>query len=93
MRSGVPILGTRTLPCLVQQEGKNHFRIKLVQGLNRQIRRMCHYLGYEVVRLQRVRIMNISLGKLPVGRWRLITPDEISVLQQMVATSVKTQEA
>lgn len=93
MRAGVPILGTRTLPCFVQQEGRNLFRIKLVQGLNRQIRRMCHYFGYEVVRLQRVRIMNISLGKLPVGHWRLITQEEIRMIQQLVSASVKTQEA
>ncbi len=80
MAAGVPILGTVTKRCKITQEGANRFRITLTQGLNRQIRRMCEYLGYEVVRLKRVRIMNISLGKLPSGQWRELTTEEVRVL-------------
>ncbi len=68
MSKGVRILGTKTLPCKVEQLSKYEFKIILTQGLNRQIRRMCEALGYEVYRLQRVRIMNIHLGNLPVGQ-------------------------
>ena len=68
MSKGVRILGTKTLPCKVDQLSKYEFKIILTQGLNRQIRRMCEALGYEVYRLQRVRIMNIHLGNLPVGQ-------------------------
>ncbi|HEX5650039.1 MAG TPA: pseudouridine synthase, partial [Steroidobacteraceae bacterium] len=70
MASGVPILDTVTNPCKVRQIGRNTFRIVLTQGLNRQIRRMCEHFDYTVRRLQRVRIMHIHLGDLPVGRWR-----------------------
>ena len=73
MSKGVRILGTKTLPCKVEQLSKYEFKIILTQGLNRQIRRMCEALGYEVYRLQRVRIMNIHLGNLPVGQWRDLT--------------------
>jgi 23S rRNA pseudouridine2604 synthase len=76
MSEGVNILGTKTLPCKVEQLSKFDFRIILTQGLNRQIRRMCEALGYEVFRLQRVRIMNIHLGNLPVGQWRDLTKKE-----------------
>ena len=68
MASGVKILGTTTLPCEVEQLSKYDFKIILTQGLNRQIRRMCEELGYNVYRLQRLRIMNIQLGSLPVGQ-------------------------
>ncbi|WP_409252369.1 23S rRNA pseudouridine(2604) synthase RluF [Bacillus sp. SCS-153A] len=76
MAEGVKILGTKTLPCEVEQLSKFDFKIILTQGLNRQIRRMCEALGYEVFRLQRVRIMNIHLGNLPVGQWRDLTKKE-----------------
>ncbi|OZM56623.1 23S rRNA pseudouridine synthase F [Lottiidibacillus patelloidae] len=76
MSEGVEILGTKTLPCEVRQLSKFDFQIILTQGLNRQIRRMCEALGYEVFRLQRTRIMNIHLGNLPVGQWRDLTKKE-----------------
>lgn len=77
MSSGVRILGTVTKPCKILREGSSTFRIILTQGLNRQIRRMCSFYGYKVVRLQRVRIMNVSLDKLPVGRWRELDDTEV----------------
>jgi 23S rRNA pseudouridine2604 synthase len=77
MAEGVAILDTVTKPCVTTQVGRNTFRIVLTQGLNRQIRRMCEVFGYNVRRLQRVRIVNIQLGNLPVGRWRDLTPDEL----------------
>jgi 23S rRNA pseudouridine2604 synthase len=76
MSAGVNILDTTTLPCKVEQLSKYVFKIILTQGLNRQIRRMCSALGYSVVRLQRIRIMNINLGNLPVGQWRDLTKKE-----------------
>ena len=80
MASGVPILGTVTNPCKVTQVGRNTFRIVLTQGLNRQIRRMCEHFDYTVRRLQRVRIMHIQLGNLPVGKWRNLTTVEVRPL-------------
>jgi 23S rRNA pseudouridine2604 synthase len=77
MAAGVPILDTVTNPCKVSQVGRNTFRIVLTQGLNRQIRRMCEHFDYTVRRLQRVRIMNVRLGDLPVGKWRNLTPEEL----------------
>jgi 23S rRNA pseudouridine2604 synthase len=77
MARGVPILGTVTNPCTLTQVGRNTFRIVLTQGLNRQIRRMCEHFGYTVRSLQRVRIMHVRLGDLPLGRWRNLTPVEI----------------
>ncbi len=77
MRSGVRILDTRTKSCKVDRIGKYEFRIILTQGLNRQIRRMCEVFGYEVKRLLRVRIVNIRLGGLKVGRWRNLTESEL----------------
>lgn len=76
MQAGVKILGQKTLPCKVHQLSKFDFNITLTQGLNRQIRRMCEVLGYEVYRLQRVRVMNITLGKLPPGQWRDLSKKE-----------------
>jgi 23S rRNA pseudouridine2604 synthase len=76
MSGGVRILGTRTLPCKVEQVSDTVFKIILTQGLNRQIRRMCSALGYQVRRLQRVRIMNIRLQGLKIGEWRDLTPEE-----------------
>jgi 23S rRNA pseudouridine2604 synthase len=77
MASGVPILDTVTNPCKVTQVGRNTFRIVLTQGLNRQIRRMCEHFDYTVRGLQRVRIMHVRLGDLPVGKWRDLTADEL----------------
>ena len=77
MAAGVPILGTVTNPCRVMQAGRNTFRIVLTQGLNRQIRRMCEHFGYTVRRLQRVRIMHVQLGTLPLGKWRELTAAEL----------------
>jgi 23S rRNA pseudouridine2604 synthase len=77
MAAGVPVLGTMTNPCKVSQVGKNTFRIVLTQGLNRQIRRMCEHFDYTVRRLQRVRIMHVQLGSLPVGKWRELTGTEL----------------
>ena len=82
MAKGVPVLGRTTLPCKVRKTGPNSFNIILVQGLNRQIRRMCEYLGYAVVSLRRVRIMHISLGKMRPGQWRLLSQSELSTLMK-----------
>ena len=90
MSKGVPILGTITKPCVVKPTGKFVFRIILTQGLNRQIRRMCEYLGYEVKKLKRARIMNVSLGNLAVGQWRDLTEQEMQDIHAAVATSRKT---
>lgn len=90
MGSGVRILGTVTKKCVVKQEGKNRFRIILTQGLNRQIRRMCSVLGYEVETLKRTRIMHMTLTNLPVGKWRYFTPDELKILEIAVLKSTKT---
>ncbi len=87
MSEGVPMLGVTTKKCKIRQESANTFRIILVQGLNRQIRRMCEYYGYEVTKLERVRIMNISLKKLPVGEWRDLTGEEMRVLYSMLEDS------
>jgi len=80
MAGGVHILGSMTLPCKVTRASERTFRIVLTEGRNRQIRRMCAAFGYSVRRLQRVRIMNIRLGTLPVGKWRDLTADEKAVL-------------
>ena len=90
MSNGIKILDTVTKKCLVKQEGKNRFRITLTQGLNRQIRRMCLALGYNVATLKRVRIMNITLGGIAPGKWRYFTGNEIATIEQLVATSSKT---
>lgn len=93
MASGVPILGTVTRPCEIWQESPTKFRIILTQGLNRQIRRMCEFLGYEVTRLIRQRIMNIELGTLPHGRWRELSREEFSQLNTLLANSTKLTAA
>lgn len=87
MATGVPILGVTTKKCKVVQEGATTFRITLIQGLNRQIRRMCEHFGYEVIKLERVRIMNISLKGLPVGDWRDLTESEMEVILSMLKGS------
>ncbi|MBQ0736089.1 23S rRNA pseudouridine(2604) synthase RluF [Aquimarina celericrescens] len=92
MSNGIPILDTVTRKCEVEQLSKYTFRIVLTQGLNRQIRRMCEYLGYEVVTLKRIRIMNVSLD-VPVGKWRYLTENELKVINSDVEDSSKTEEA
>ena len=89
MRNGIPILGTVTNKCEVEQIDTLSFRIVLTQGLNRQIRRMCEYVGYEVKKLKRIRIMNIKLD-LPVGKWRDLTADEMKELEGLLEDSDKT---
>lgn len=93
MSNGIPMLGTVTKKCFVKQEGSRKFRIILTQGLNRQIRRMCEHLDYHVKTLTRIRIMNVQLGNLAVGKWRYLTPQEIETINTLVATSSKTEEA
>jgi 23S rRNA pseudouridine2604 synthase len=92
MRNGVRILGTVTQKCFVKQEGPNRFKIILTQGLNRQIRRMCEALGYNVEALKRIRIMNITIAGLAPGKWRYFTPAEIDIVSKMVANSSKTAD-
>lgn len=89
MRKGVSILDTITRECKVDQLDRNRFKIVLTQGLNRQIRRMCEYLGYKVLKLKRVRIMNINLD-LPVGKWRYLTDVEMDEINELIAGSSKT---
>jgi 23S rRNA pseudouridine2604 synthase len=84
MSAGIPILGTVTNPCFVEKTGPNAFKIILTQGLNRQIRRMCEYLDYQVMTLKRIRIMNIRLDGLKVGAWRDLTKEELSELKNML---------
>ncbi|MGN7205139.1 23S rRNA pseudouridine(2604) synthase RluF [Pedobacter sp. SAFR-022] len=93
MSKGVPILGVMTKKCKISQESTFVFKITLVQGLNRQIRRMCEHLGYEVTRLERTRIMNISLKGIPVGEWRELTPEEQTEIYKMVEKSAANAPA
>ncbi len=90
MSNGIPILGKRTKKCKVDQIGKNIFRIVLTEGMNRQIRRMCEHLGYEVTKLKRVRIMNIKLD-VPVGKWRYLNASEMESINKMLSGSSKTR--
>ena len=92
MGSGIPILDTVTRKCHVEKVSKFEFRIILTQGLNRQIRRMCDYLDYQVMTLKRIRIMNITLD-IPVGKWRYLTEEELKEINRLVATSSKTYDA
>lgn len=89
MGEGVPILDKVTDPCKVEKISRFKFRIILTQGLNRQIRRMCEYLGYEVKQLKRIRIMNVHLD-IPVGKWRDLTEKELKELNYLVSDSSKT---
>jgi 23S rRNA pseudouridine2604 synthase len=93
MAGGVRILDTVTKRCKVVQEGKSTFRITLTQGLNRQIRRMCTALGFEVKRLKRVRIMNVHIGGLPTGHWRYLTTEEVATINKLVSESRGGEEA
>ncbi|OAT30960.1 23S rRNA pseudouridine(2604) synthase RluF [Proteus myxofaciens] len=91
MAAGVPIMGQKTKKCKVKKEAPMVFRITLVQGLNRQIRRMCEYFDHEVTKLERIRIMNVGLSGLPVGEWRDLTDDELITLFDAIEKS--TSEA
>lgn len=93
MSNGLPILDTITNKCKVEKIDHNTFNIVLTQGLNRQIRRMCTYLGYEVQTLKRVRIMNVELGNLKKGEYRNFTNKEITELKASIKYSIKTEEA
>jgi len=86
IRNGVPILGKTTKKCQANLVSRNTFRIILTQGLNRQIRRMCEYLNYRVVTLNRIRIMNISLDRLKIGHWRKLTKPELSELMEKLSS-------
>jgi len=91
MSAGVPILDTVTRKCEIEKLGHYTFRIVLTQGLNRQIRRMCEFLDYEVTSLKRVRIMNVSLD-IPVGEWRDLTSEELKTINNLTDESTKTEE-
>jgi 23S rRNA pseudouridine2604 synthase len=91
MGNGVPILDTVTRKCFVKQTDKNKFKIILTQGLNRQIRRMCEYLEYDIRKLKRVRIMNINLD-IPIGEYRDFTARELNQINQSIKNSTKTFE-
>ena len=91
MGNGVPILDTVTRKCFVKQTDKKKFKIILTQGLNRQIRRMCEYLEYDIRKLKRVRIMNINLD-IPIGEYRDFTARELNQINQSVEHSIKTFE-
>lgn len=93
MSSGVQILDTVTAPCKINMTGRSTFKITITQGLNRQIRRMCEALGYNVLTLKRTRIMNISIGNLALGKWRNLSDAEIAILKASVADSNKTSVA
>ncbi|MGV3508976.1 MAG: 23S rRNA pseudouridine(2604) synthase RluF [Sphingobacteriaceae bacterium] len=92
MASGVPILGVMTKKCTVTRESTYVFKIILIQGMNRQIRRMCEHFGYEVTKLERTRIMNVSLKGLPLGEWRELTEQEMTGIFKMIKNSSSTQD-
>ena len=91
MANGIPILDTVTRKCEIEEVNKYQFKIILTQGLNRQIRRMCEYLDYRVKKLKRIRIMNVKLD-VPVGKWRDLTPEEMTEINRLVSSSFKTPE-
>jgi len=93
MANGIPVLKTITKKCFVKKESKYIFRIILTEGLNRQIRRMCEYLGYDVVKLERLRIMNVSIANLPIGKWRYLTHFELVGINKLISDSIKTENA
>ncbi len=92
LAAGVVILGRKTKPCRVERLGVKRFKIVLVEGRNRQIRRMCHALGYRVVALQRVRIMHVTLAGLPSGTWKPLSPRELQELHRTVRQGRATPE-
>ncbi len=92
MSNGIPILGTTTKKCMVEQKGRSIFRIILTQGLNRQIRRMCEYMGYDVIKLKRTRIMSIKLDDLAPGKWRYFTEVEMQEIETLLEESTNSYE-
>lgn len=92
MATGVPILGVVTKKCVVEQISSTVFKIILVQGLNRQIRRMCEYFGYNVTRLERTRIMNIELKGIPLGEWRELSDSEMRIMNELLKDSTGESE-
>lgn len=86
LAAGVVIMGKKTRPAVVRQLNENTFNIILTQGLNRQIRRMCYKLGYQVEKLLRVRFITLALGNLPPGEWRYLNQVEVSMLMQELTT-------
>lgn len=92
MSNGIPILGTTTKKCAVEKKGQSTFRIILTQGLNRQIRRMCEYMGYEVKKLKRIRIMSLKLDDLAVGKWRYFTETEMKEIEELLEDSTNSYE-
>ncbi|MBU3182674.1 23S rRNA pseudouridine(2604) synthase RluF [Clostridium psychrophilum] len=93
MANGIAILETITKKCFVKKESKYVFRIILTQGLNRQIRRMCETLGYAVIKLERLRIMNVSIDNLPIGKWRYLSQNELLGINNLISNSIKTENA
>lgn len=93
LSNGVPILGVKTKRCEVRKESQYVFTITLIQGLNRQVRRMCEYFNFEVVNLERVRIMNVGLKKLAVGDWRDLSEKELTELLALIKDSSSEAEA
>ena len=92
MAKGVPILGVMTRKCVVTRESTFIFKIILIQGINRQIRRMCEHFDYEVTKLERTRIMNVSLKGLPLGDWRELTKQELDGIHKLIESSTSTEE-
>lgn len=92
MSAGVPILGVNTRKCKIHAESRFVFRITLIQGMNRQIRRMCEYFGYEVLKLERVRIMNLSVKGIPLGDYREMKPKELADLREMIESAKKVKK-
>lgn len=92
MSNGIPILGTTTKKCMVEKKGRSIFRIILTQGLNRQIRRMCEYLSYDVVKLKRTRIMSIKLDDLAPGKWRYFSEAEMQEIETLLEESTNSYE-
>lgn len=93
MSNGVPVLGVTTKKCPVRKESRFIFRITLVQGMNRQIRRMCEHLGYAVTKLERIRIMNLKLGRLPIGCWRELTKKELADISKLLENSTSSHQS
>jgi len=92
MSNGIPILGTTTKQCAVEKKGQTTFRIILTQGLNRQIRRMCEYMGYEVKKLKRIRIMSMKMDDLAVVKWRYFTETEMKEIEELLEESTNSYE-
>jgi 23S rRNA pseudouridine2604 synthase len=93
MSKGVPIMGVMTKKCKISKESTFVFKITLIQGLNRQIRRMCEHFGFEVTKLERTRIMNVTVKGIPVGEWRELTPEEQETIFKMVEKSSSLESA